>query len=272
MKTYFFYFLMFIAECSFAQLFGHKYIEIEPAKMVITYSYRFQSDSTDASSVGSTKMLLFLGDDVSKFVSRAAYINDTASRKFTSNEQVFQYQNSPETPRSGVTFQILKNYPRDKTTFIQHIPSETYRFEEKLNQFDWEIRNDTVIIGGFKAQKAVCEFGGREWIAWFSPEIPYNDGPYKFNGLPGLILRIHDSRNFFDFEMLSVNKLSPHLMIDIRDKDYIVTTKQGFFKAEDSFREDIISRASGAGMSNESQQKAAKNMAKRNNPIELKRK
>lgn len=33
-------------------------------------------------------------------------------------------------------------------------------------------------------QKATCDFAGRKWIAWFTTEIPIQDGPYKFYGLP----------------------------------------------------------------------------------------
>lgn len=138
--------------------------------------------------------------------------------------------------------------------------------------FHWELRGDTSTICGYKTQKATCNFGGRSWVAWFAPELPYSDGPYKFNGLPGLIVKVSDTRNHYDFELISINKLDPCLMIDIEDKDYIVTTKQDFFKAFDSFREDIINRAKQYGANNDSQQVLAKNMAQRNNPIELIRK
>ncbi|MCK9399141.1 MAG: hypothetical protein M0Q51_03970 [Bacteroidales bacterium] len=56
------------------------------------------------------------------------------------------------------------------------------------------------------------------------------------------------------------------------EKDYIETTKEGFFHAEDAFRDDIISSAKEAGLGSVAQQNAARNMEERNNPIELKRK
>lgn len=271
MKIYSFLIALLLTHCSFAQFYGFKYDTLEPADMVVTYELKYQQDSTNP-YLGHTKVLLLLGKNISKFVSKASFTIDTASRKFTSDEQVMQYHSNPQVPRSGITYQILKNYPKGKISFIQHIPSETYRFEEELNLFEWEITGDTNTICGYRCQKAACEFGGRSWIAWFSPDLPYSDGPYKFNGLPGLIVKVYDTRNHYDFEMQSVNRLEPPLMMDIRVKDYIVTTREGFFRAEDSFREDIISRASEAGMNNNTQQIAARNMAMRNNPIELKRK
>ena len=272
MRYYILLIVLAIANCASAQLFGRKYNDIEPAKIVVNFTLKYQQDSTNSAAIKTTDLLLFLGENISWFISKAGYINDTASRKFTSNEQVMMYQSNPQVPRSGIQYQIYKNYPKGKLTYIEHIPSNTYKFEEDVNLFNWNLTNDTSTFYGFRVQKATCEFGGRSWIAWFSPEIPYSDGPYKFNGLPGLIVKIYDTHNHYKFELVSINKYEPGLMINIKDKEYIVTTKQGFFKAQDSFREDIISRAKEAGMDNNSQQVAAKNMAMRNNPIELIRK
>ena len=41
--------------------------------------------------------------------------------------------------------------------------------------------------------KAVTEFAGRKWTAWFTEELPFQDGPYKFRGLPGLIVKLEDA-------------------------------------------------------------------------------
>jgi hypothetical protein len=109
-------------------------------------------------------------------------------------------------------------------------------------------------------------------VAWFAPELPYSDGPYKFNGLPGLIVKIADTRNQYVFELLSIGKPAKSLPIDFLDDAYMVTTKQNFFKAQDDFRADIINRAKAGGATNQMQQTAAQNMSQRNNPIELVRK
>jgi len=74
------------------------------------------------------------------------------------------------------------------------------------------------------------------------------------------------------FELSSIGKPDRNVMIDIEDKQYLVTTKKGFFRAEDSFREDIVNKAKEMGGNDQMQQTFAKNAAERNNPIELKRK
>ncbi|RXM57797.1 GLPGLI family protein [Chryseobacterium sp. CH1] len=41
------------------------------------------------------------------------------------------------------------------------------------------------MIGKYKSQKAETNYGGRNWIAWFTTELPFADGPLYFNGLFG---------------------------------------------------------------------------------------
>ncbi|MFA5972032.1 MAG: GLPGLI family protein [Lentimicrobiaceae bacterium] len=272
MQKYFLIVALTFSISAFTQSFDHVYKNLDAIKMIATYTIHSQQDSTNPSNIRNGKMLLFLSDSLSEFLNMALYMNDTITRKFTTFEQLQEYMLDTKRPMPASLYRIYKNYPKQKITYTEHIPSSTYKFEEELDLFQWKLTNDTITVCGFKAQMATCDFGGRSWIAWFSPDIPYSDGPYKFNGLPGLIVKVYDTRNHYVFELVSINKPAKGLMIDIEDKEYVVTTKQDFFSAQDSFREDIVNRAKEAGADNAMQQMAAKNMAERNNPIELIRK
>lgn len=70
----------------------------------------------------------------------------------------------------------------------------------------WKIQKEKSELFNYKVQKAETDFGGRQWIAWFTNEIPISDGPYKFFGLPGLILKISDSEENFIFEIKGLTK------------------------------------------------------------------
>jgi len=264
--------LLFASINCHAQFVGFTYTNIDSALFVASYVMQSQRDSTDKENIQNSSMLLFIGENSSKFINRAYYVSDTIIRRYTSPEQTKAFLTDPQSPKPGQRYQIYKQYNSGKQIYIDNILADSYKFEEDLHLFDWQINADTTTICNFKTQKATCEFGGRSWIAWFAPEIPFSDGPYKFNGLPGLIVKVHDTRNHYIFELTAFNKLDPALIIDMEDKTYIKTTKQGFFKAQDDFRNDIVNRAKVSGLDNQSQQVAAKNMASRNNPIELIRK
>lgn len=73
--------------------------------------------------------------------------------------------------------------------------------------FNWKISPEKVKIGEYNAQKATTDFGGRKWTAWFSTDIPFPDGPYKFSGLPGLIVKISDDDKAYTWELKGNRKI-----------------------------------------------------------------
>ncbi len=101
-------------------------------------------------------------------------------------------------------FKIYKIYPDMKEQYVDRISKNLFAYEENI-KFDWKILSDKEKIGEYNTQKATTEFGGRKWIAWFSTDIPFQDGPYKFYGLPGLIVKIEDEGKNYSW-LLSGNK------------------------------------------------------------------
>jgi GLPGLI family protein len=64
--------------------------------------------------------------------------------------------------------------------------------KEITPKINWKIEKDTKKIGNFVCKKAIANFRGRDYIAWFAIEISVPYGPWKLNGLPGLILEAYD--------------------------------------------------------------------------------
>lgn len=102
------------------------------------------------------------------------------------------------------SFKIYKIYPDMTEQYVDRISRNLFAYEEKI-KFDWKILSDKEKIGEYNTQKATTEFGGRTWTAWFTTDIPFQDGPYKFYGLPGLIVKIEDQDKNYSW-LLSGNK------------------------------------------------------------------
>lgn len=60
----------------------------------------------------------------------------------------------------------------------------------------WKIEKEIKKVGKFTCQKARANFRGRNYIAWFMSDIPLPFGPWKLQGLPGLILEAYDTDKF----------------------------------------------------------------------------
>lgn len=70
----------------------------------------------------------------------------------------------------------------------------------------WEIGKDTLTVCGYVCQQATSLFRGRKFTAWFSKKIPARYGPWKFGGLPGLILKVEDSDHLYTFECVKIER------------------------------------------------------------------
>lgn len=81
-----------------------------------------------------------------------------------------------------------------------------YKLTEPVRQ-DWKIKDSIKVSDDLHLQKATTEFGGRSWIAWFSKDIPVPYGPYKFNGLPGLIIELYDTKKDYYFKVIKSEKI-----------------------------------------------------------------
>ncbi|EGV43036.1 GLPGLI family protein [Bizionia argentinensis JUB59] len=72
---------------------------------------------------------------------------------------------------------------------------KTYLVKEVIPKIAWQLTTQTKKIGQFNCQKATGVFRGRNYTVWFTNEIPLPFGPWKLNGLPGLILEAKDDLN-----------------------------------------------------------------------------
>ncbi|GAB0155562.1 hypothetical protein CHRYSEOSP005_08230 [Chryseobacterium sp. Alg-005] len=72
----------------------------------------------------------------------------------------------------------------------------------------WSLSEEKKVIKGIHLQKATTNWGGRNWIAWFTTDILFQEGPYKFHGLPGLIVELYDDKNNYRFELVKSQKMN----------------------------------------------------------------
>ncbi|WP_313002427.1 GLPGLI family protein [Chryseobacterium gleum] len=96
---------------------------------------------------------------------------------------------------------ITKAIPEQKVYYYEKAAGKQIYYQED-RPVKWEVTNVIEKQNGYSAQKAVTEFGGRTWTAWFTKEIPFSDGPYKFSGLPGLIVKLEDDKGDYKFDLV----------------------------------------------------------------------
>nr|WP_298331985.1 GLPGLI family protein [uncultured Christiangramia sp.] len=112
---------------------------------------------------------------------------------------------------------------------------------EKKPQFDWKITDETKKIGEFTVQKATTQFRGRNYEAWFTPEIPIKIGPWKLNGLPGLILEAYDLDGIvhFNFQKAKTSDKALAYNAEIFDDGKIVGVEE-FEQLQNDLADDML--------------------------------
>ena len=101
---------------------------------------------------------------------------------------------------------LRKRNTNENKTFHNGAMNDYFAIVSK-DKMNWRILKETREVESYKLQKAITQFGGREWIAWFSTELPFQEGPYKFRGLPGLIFELTDSENEFSYKLIKSQNL-----------------------------------------------------------------
>ncbi|RQP15101.1 MAG: GLPGLI family protein [Chryseobacterium sp.] len=106
----------------------------------------------------------------------------------------------------GAPLSKLRRKPGSSDNINYDIINADYYAYKTTDPLPWQILPETKTVGPCTAQKAAADFHGRRWTAWFAKDIPFNEGPYKFNGLPGLIVELYDDGGNFNFKLQRIEK------------------------------------------------------------------
>ncbi len=99
------------------------------------------------------------------------------------------------------TLDDLYLFHQIKQHFVIGYLMDRYLFESEYPEQEWRIGTEQKEIMGLTCQYATTVFRGREWTAWFCPEVPVNVGPWQLHGLPGLIILAYDKPGDISFSL-----------------------------------------------------------------------
>lgn len=191
------------------------------------YDYRFIPDSANVSDVKTETMNLDVAKSGSKFYSYTAYHSDSAMKVNLEKQLAATgaINITSDMQKGLIKYSVTKKYPKYEVFLQTRVLGDTYKVSDERPMV-WKISSDKEKIGEWTTQKAETDFAGRKWYAWFTTDIPIQDGPYKFHGLPGLIVKLEDKSKSHVFTLQSVKNIS-EIQEDVFDaKEIAVSLKQ----------------------------------------------
>ncbi len=251
------------------------------------YQVTMKPDAGNKADLKTENAYLDISAEKSMFYSENRIKRDSVMKaNFQSGGARGVNRDQMESLRTNINYSIEKDKKNQKTLYRDRVGRELYAYEED-RPLDWKILSETTKIGEYKVQKAETDFGGRKWTAWFTTDLPYQDGPYKFSGLPGLVVKAEDASGDYSFDLMKNYKIAdfPEMttfgnVIKVKRTDYL--------KQQEKFKTDpgsfMNGQRAGGGMASprgggnqnpadmrRRMEERAKDEAKRNsNPIELK--
>jgi GLPGLI family protein len=223
---------------------GEEALKTEPIdKLLFTVEYKAASvaDTSHRKQVDTEMMMLKVGAKSSVYYSYSKYIADSVMKAAQAaglsmeaiTEQLKNYQ-------SRIDYKIYKNYPAGKVTTLDELGVSRFKCEETNDLPEWELLADTTTILSYPCRKAVCNFKGREYEAWFTTEIPRSEGPWKLHGLPGLILKAADSHNEYTFECVALVQNNDDESIQYGAAGYEPISRKNINKVYERYHTDPV--------------------------------
>ena len=214
--------------------------------------YAFNADDVKNVNTYIDQQRLDIGKRVNKYYSDFLFRSDSLIGAWTKS-----HPGSRSAPR------FLGNGGKKKETWSEYEYSDLFISNGKLTEYatmpqslgkynayytepyplqQWKMGAETQTILGHHCQKATCHWRGRDFVAWFAPDIPVKAGPWKFGGLPGLILKLQDTAGVYRFEALQISS-RPYPIYKYDFKAYRASTREKVWKMQKTFNENWFKAA-----------------------------
>ena len=200
------------------------------------YQVTMKTDSTNKGEVTTELARLDISAEKSVFYGEKRVKRDSIMERMRATRNFDR--NAMQNLRSKLDFIVEKDLVNNTTIYKTRLGRDQYFYEEDRTM-DWKNLPETIKIGEYEAQKAETVFAGRKRYAWFAQEIPFQDGPYKFRGLPGLIIKLEDAKGDYSFDLMQTKKLTEIPTLETRGTP-IKIKRSEYEKQEKAFQKDPV--------------------------------
>ncbi|WP_295666447.1 GLPGLI family protein [uncultured Mucilaginibacter sp.] len=183
----------------------------DTARVLVHYKFSYMRDTTDRAHPYTENMVLYVGKNAGAYRSYDGIVYNAQFKKAFAEAAASSPDGRPMINRRHAgSFTEYYQFPNEQKLFTKdQLMINSYLIDGPMPAIDWKISADTATFGGLHCQKAIGHFKGRDYTVWFCPDLPVHTGPWKLNGLPGVIVDAHDAKNEVVFKFDGVEKAVP---------------------------------------------------------------
>ena len=219
----------------------------QQAEIEVSYTEYQPNMRTGEKDGTSHQYILLARGDYSKFFSpRTEYLDSLNSNP----EGKSKYQEMARSaylggkiediPRADGSYYVVKSGADNKFYYYDKVGTERFFYSEDTPQLNWEVGDSTKTILGYECFFASVDYHGRKWIAWFTPEIPVAAGPWKLQGVPGLILEATTVDGLYSFVADGIQQTEKFITPIYLINEYEKTDRIKFLKAKRGFMDNPV--------------------------------
>ncbi|MEN5058951.1 GLPGLI family protein [Sphingobacterium kitahiroshimense] len=186
----------------------------------VHYNFIHMQDTSRRDQLHREEMSLIIGKNVSLYTSglkieqakKIRSIKATASTQMTTKATAgktvsIAAKASTATSNDMPTMTDYYFFSKEQMFYTKEQIINEYLVQENAPKITWKVIDETRSVSGIPCQKAITYFKGRNWIAWYAPELPFQSGPWKLNGLPGLIIEAYDENQEVQFRFAGIENV-----------------------------------------------------------------
>ena len=220
-------------------------IVLENSQYLITYDYEYVRDASNPEDKRNGITMLQIGKRCNRFMDYNEFRFDSLMDATAKNLKPYS-ETGPMMMMALKKRKFRENIVIDKqnnTEIVQRTAGlvQRYQYDETCPALDWKLAECDTVIADYHCKKALTSLWGRDYIAWYAPELDLPYGPYKFSGLPGLIFMVVDTRDNHKFTLSGLEKVTQYSPIYLwAEKDLIKTNRNKVRKIYKNYCADPV--------------------------------
>ena len=212
--------------------------------------YDYQVKDTILKSWYRSEMVLLHGKHYSAYMDYQTYRYDSILATVDKTKLTWGESNRLQKAHGIFTttnslFSIIRDNFTNTMQVFDKVMIDRFVYSDSVPDLKWALVDTTYEVCGYVCHKATTHFRGRDWIAWYC-DVPVNAGPWKFSGLPGLILAVYDTSKSQCFIANTIRKGNSAIVM--KDRKEFKTTRERFNKALREYNENPAEMFERAGL------------------------